>query len=74
MLDASSILAYSTNFIGAFMNYRKPVARRNRKGETKNSGNSQNARQAVLKARAVRNNANFKEAMFELNEYKCPIA
>jgi len=56
------------------MNYRKPVARRNRKGETKNSGNSQNARQAVLKARAVRNNANFKEAMFELNEYKCPIA
>ena len=55
------------------MNYRKPVARRNRKGETKNSGNSQNARQAVLKARAVRNNANFKEAMFELNEYKCKL-
>jgi len=45
------------------MNYRKKAARRNRKGETKNSGNSQNARQAVLKARAVRNNANAKEQL-----------
>ena len=50
------------------MNYRKNKARRNRKGETKNSGNSV-AREAVLKARAVRNNATAKEAMWEHNEY-----
>ena len=48
------------------MNYRKKEARRNRKGETKNSGNSQNARQAVLKARVVRNNATAKEELKEI--------
>ena len=45
------------------MKSRKAKARRNRKGETKNSGNSQNARRAVLKARAVRNNATAKEEL-----------
>ena len=44
------------------MNYRKKEARRNRKGETKNSGNSV-GREAVLKARAVRNNATAKEEL-----------
>ena len=44
------------------MNYKKPVARRNRKGETKNSGNSA-TRDAVLKARVIRNNANAKEQL-----------
>ena len=42
------------------MNYRKTTARRNRKGETKNSGNS-SKREAVLKARVIRNNATAKE-------------
>ena len=45
------------------MNYRKTKARRNRNGETKNSGNSKNAREAVLKARVVRNNATAKEEL-----------
>ena len=44
------------------MNYRKKVARRNRKGETKNSGNA-TARDAVLKERVVRNNATAKEQL-----------
>ena len=44
------------------MNYKKPVARRNRKGETKNSGNSA-TRDAVLKARVRRNNATAKEQL-----------
>ena len=44
------------------MNYKKTVARRNRKGETKRSGNSTSFK-AVLKARAIRNNANAKEQL-----------
>ena len=44
------------------MNYRKSKARRNRKGETKNSGNSA-TRDAVLKARVVKNNATAKEEL-----------
>ena len=71
MLDASSILAYSTNFIGAFMNYRKTKARRNRYF-TENIGNSKGDN-ALFTNGKRREYANFKEAMFELNEYKCPV-
>ena len=70
MLDASSILAYSTNFIGAFMNYRKTKARRNRYF-TWGLGNSK-ASYALFTKGKRREFANFKEAMFELNEYQCP--
>ena len=44
------------------MNYRKTTARRNRKGETKNSGNSAK-RESVLRARVIRNNANASELL-----------
>ena len=71
MLDTVSIPVYSTNFIGAFMNYRKTKARRNRYF-TWNMGNSK-ADYALFTTGRRKNAANFKEAMFELNEYKCPI-
>ena len=71
MLDTGSIPVYSTNFIGKFMNYRKTKARRNRYF-TWNMGNSK-ADYALFTTGRRKNAANFKEAMFELNEYKCPI-
>ena len=71
MLDTGSIHVYSTNFIGAFMNYRKTKARRNRYF-TWNMGNSK-ADYALFTTGRRKNAANFKEAMFELNEYKCKI-
>ena len=71
MLDTGSIPVYSTNFIGAFMNYRKTKARRNRYF-TWNMGNSK-ADYALFTTGRRKNAANFKEAMFELNEYKCKI-
>ena len=52
------------------MNYRKPKARRNRYF-TENIGNSKGA-SALFTTGKRKEYANYKEAMFELNEYKCP--
>jgi hypothetical protein len=53
------------------MNYRKTKARRNRYF-TWNLGNSK-ANFALFTTGRRKDAANFKEAMFELNEYKCKI-
>ena len=53
------------------MNYRKKVARRNRYF-TSNAGN-ESGNYATFTAWKKREKATYKEVMFELNEYKCPI-
>jgi len=53
------------------MNYRKKVARRNRYF-TWGLGNSK-ASYALFTSGKRKEYANFKEAMFELKEYKCTI-
>ena len=53
------------------MKYRKKVARRNRYF-TWNLGNSK-ADYALFTSGKRKEYANYKEAMWEHNEYKCPI-
>ena len=53
------------------MNYRKTKARRNRYF-TENIGNSKGD-SALFTSGKRKEYANFKEAMFELKEYKCTI-
>ena len=52
------------------MNYSKPKARRNRYF-TENIGNSKGDN-ALFTTGKRKEYANYKEAMFELNEYQCP--